>query len=131
MYFVTICTKSREEILSEINVVKHYCRGRVPSLTMVKNKLNTKLIIKNTPIGNCVEDSIKYINQIQNVKIEQYIIMPDHIHMIVEMDNIGMKNISNPKGRDGTLPLHAIIGRFKSYTTKQYNILNNSHHKKL
>ena len=44
--------------------------------------------------------------------------MPDHIHFII--------SINNDKGRGGTLPLQGIIRKFKSYTTKKYNILNNT-----
>lgn len=44
--------------------------------------------------------------------------MPNHIHCIIQLE----KN----QGRGGTLPLQAIIGRFKSFTTKQYNLLNNT-----
>ena len=43
------------------------------------------------------------------------------MHMIVQLNDI---EISAKKGRNGTLPLHWVIGRLKSYTTKQFNDLN-------
>ena len=110
MYYVTICTYNRQEILSKID--SNYCRGRVPPLP------TNQIEIKNTEIGEIIENTIKIINQKDNVKICNYIIMPNHIHCIIQLE----KN----QGRDGTLPLQAIIGRFKSFTTKQYNLLNNT-----
>ena len=96
-YFVTICTKDRKCILSDI-VGEGLC-------ALPQNKL--------TPIGIEVEESIKYINnKYNNVLIDKYIIMPNHIHLIVVL-NSGMGGRGNP-------PLQNIIGQFKSFTTRQY-----------
>ena len=72
----------------------------------------------------------KYIKQMNNfydnIEIDQYVIMPNHIHLIVDL---GMS-----ESRRGSLPLrefenqnnielHNVIGRMKSYTTRQYRIL--------
>lgn len=44
--------------------------------------------IELTPIGNEIVNSIKYINKnYENVFIEKYVIMPNHIHLIVILDN--------------------------------------------
>ena len=112
MYYITICTKNREKILSNIKIKQR--RGRVPPLP----NNNISIIQKHTSIGNIVETTIKNINQSKNIKINKYVIMPDHVHFIIKINNI--------EGRGGTLPLHDIIGRFKSFTTKQYNLLNQS-----
>ncbi len=97
-YFVTICTKNRKELLSEIIVGEGLC-------TLPQNKL--------TPTGEVVEKSIQYINNNYNgVKIDKYVIMPNHIHLIVTLDN---------SGGDRTPPLHKVIGQLKSYTTNKFN----------
>ncbi|MBR4949987.1 MAG: transposase [Clostridia bacterium] len=96
-YFITICTKNKKCILSQI-VGEGLCA--LPSIIL-------------TAIGEKVYDAIKYINENYNgVKVDKYIIMPNHIHLI----------ISNQTGGDGTPPLQVydIIGRLKSFTTKQY-----------
>ena len=96
-YFVTICTKERKQYLSKITV------GEGLS-ALPKNNL--------TSIGEEVEKSIKYINENYNkASIEKYVIMPNHIHLIV---------ILQQTGRDGTLPLQSIIGQLKSYTTRKF-----------
>lgn len=121
IFFITICTKNREEILAKIKIQR---RGRVPSLPTYDIKQNEINVIY-TSIGKLIENTIKYINKMENVKIKHFVIIPDHVHMIIEL------NMCMTEGRGGTLPLHAVIGRFKSYTTKQYNILNNVVGKKL
>lgn len=96
-YFVTICTKDRKCILSKI-VGEGLC-------ALPQNKL--------TPIGIEVEKSIKYINHnYNNVLTDKYIIMPNHIHLIVVLNS--------KLGGRGNPPLQNVIGQFKSFTTKQY-----------
>lgn len=96
MYFVTICTHNRKCILSHI-VGEGLC-------ALPHNEL--------TKIGKDVEISIQYINnQYYNVCIEKYVIMPNHIHLIVEL---------NLTGGHGNPPLQDVIAQFKSYTTKKY-----------
>ena len=96
-YFVTICTHDKECILSDIIVGEGLC-------ALPKNILK--------PIGKEVEKSIRYINEnFDGAKIDKYVIMPNHIHLIVILNN---------SGGHGNPPLQNIIGQLKSYTTKQF-----------
>lgn len=62
MYFITICVKDREEILGKI----------------IEDN------IKLTKEGNAVEQNINKIKQIyKNVIIDEYVVMPNHIHILV------------------------------------------------
>ena len=90
-YFVTICTQGRRKILSNI--------------------VGDDAHIVPTAYGRVVE---KYIRNVP--EIEKYVIMPDHIHMIVRLDNGSMwastptkpnKNVSN------------IVRSLKILTTKE------------
>ena len=65
IYFVTICTQNRQPILSHI--------------------VGDDAHIVPTPYGDVVE---KYIRNVP--EIEKYVIMPDHIHMIIRLDNGSM-----------------------------------------
>ena len=95
-YFVTVCTKGKSCVLSDI-VGEGLCALPV-------NKLTT--------IGNEVERCIEYIGEnYPGVKIDKYVIMPNHIHMIIVLDNAG---------GHGNPPLQNIIGQLKSYTTNKY-----------
>ena len=78
-YFITICTKENREILSKI--VGTTAPGR-PHVEL-------------TPIGMCVEETIRIANR-NNVKIDKYVIMPNHVQMIV--------NISGNRTTEGVRP---------------------------
>ena len=103
-YFITICTHNRKNILSDI---------------IVGEGLRALPQVRLTPIGELVNNAIIYIDENYNdVSVDKYVIMPNHIHVIIKIDI--------PSGGDGTPPLQLddIIGRFKSFTTKEYgNIL--------
>ena len=64
-YFVTICTKDRRKIRSQV--------------------VGDDAHIVPKPYGIVVEKYIRNIPQ-----IDKYIIMPDHIHMIIRLDNGSM-----------------------------------------
>ena len=95
-YFITICTKDKKRLLSNIVGEGFYA--------LPQNQL--------TPIGKEIEKSIQYINDnYVGVVIDKYVIMPNHIHLIVFLDNSG--GCGNP-------PLQNIIGQLKSYTTNKF-----------
>ena len=95
-YFVTICTHGKEKLLCNI-VGEGLCA--LPQ-------------IKLTDTGNMVEESIAYINSTYDtVKVDKYVIMPNHIHLLI--------TIEGTEGHGGP-PLQTIIGRLKSYTTHKY-----------
>ena len=96
-YFITICTHNRKCLLSEINVGEGLC-------ALPQNIL--------TPLGKEIENSIQYINDNYiGATIDKYVIMPNHIHLIVILDNTG---------GHGNPPLQNLIGQLKSYTTNKF-----------
>jgi len=102
-YFVTVCTKDRKPLLSRI-VVGDGLRA-VPQTEL-------------TLIGIEIKNSIKYINDnIDGICISKYVIMPNHVHMILEI---------NQAGGGGAPPLQNVVRRFKTYTAKAYVEISNS-----
>lgn len=96
-YFITICTHNKECILSNI-IGEGLCA--LPTINL-------------TPIGEEIKKSIKHINDYyDNIKIVKHIIMPNHIHLLIK--------INNQTGGLGDPPLQSIIGQLKSYTTHKY-----------
>ena len=65
MYFLTICTKDRAQILSRI-----------------QKDSNDQYVVVLSEIGKITEDIIQGIPG-----IEKYVIMPNHVHMIVHKTN--------------------------------------------
>ena len=113
MYFVTVCTHNRKCILSQIIV------------------WDGILDVPYTMLLNCGKIVDKYINQLNNfyfnIKIEKYVIMPNHIHLLIYVDN--------PDGMSRTpSPTNAYIPQFistlKRFCNKEigYNIFQRSFH---
>ena len=65
-YFITICTRNRMRILSEIKPGE----GDIPSVHLL-------------PIGEVVKKYLLSCESIPGVKIDEYVIMPDHVHAIL------------------------------------------------
>ena len=68
-YFVTMCVKDGREIFGKI--VGTTALGR-PHIEL-------------TPLGICVDETIQIASK-TNVKIDKYVIMPNHIHMIININ---------------------------------------------
>ena len=83
LYFVTICIKNRREILGHI-------------------KYND---IKLTKEGYIARKNIKKI--FEGITIDEYVIMPNHIHMLISLD--GQNEVT----------LSRIIKQYKGVVTKQ------------
>ena len=82
-YFVTICVKNREKILSKIEC----------------NFENRNVNVNLTDIGKNIEENLLKSQNIPGVIIDKYVIMPDHIHAIIVL-----KNTSADTGRQGADP---------------------------
>ena len=96
-YFITICTHNRQNLFGEI-VGATLC-GR-----------------PNNPDKMIEKWLLEMENKFDDVKICEYIIMPNHLHFIISKtgDHIGS-------------PLRDIVGWFKTMTTNEYiaNVKNN------
>ena len=87
LYFITICTKNREQLLGEITEANQ---------------------IKLTKVGTIVEKSIRNLERIySNITIDEYVVMPNHIHIII---------IINEKN---DLTISRIINQYKGGITKK------------
>ena len=95
-YYVTICTKNRINYLGKI--------------------LNGEMFLNQ--YGEIVQNQWKWLqNQYKYVYLDEYIIMPNHLHGIIYISHEG-------KGRDPSLhrdkikPLPELIGAFKTTSSK-------------
>lgn len=97
-YFVTICTHNREKILSNV------CRGGV--------------LLR--PLGKIIQTEICELSKRYGVEIAPYVIMPDHIHMLIRICNAQERAEQSPAPTIGDM-----ICAFKSLTTKTANKKDN------
>lgn len=92
-YFVTICIKDREPILSKISVGAN--------------------CVRLTDFGKVVDDEIKKMNTVYGcVFVDNYVIMPNHIHLLIRIENDGRRPQVAPT-------VSRIIKQFKGSVTKQ------------
>ena len=84
VYFITICSKNREKIFSEIKTEK-----RSDGIDTVNVEL--------TEVGKTAEKYILSSERVDGVKIDDYAIMPNHIHIIVALECSGSKNCGSGK----------------------------------
>ena len=118
-YFVTICTKNRENILWEttaelqpnndmiIDHIQPNAVGAVIGRPHYNHRLNE--------LGLIVEKYIKQIPQhYKHVNVDNYVVMPNHVHLLLSINEIG------DDGRPMTAPtLSWIINQFKGACSKQ------------
>ena len=97
-YFITICTHNRKNILCDIVGDGVY---DIPKTTLFH-------------CGEIVEKYIQKMNyQYDNVCVDKYVIMPNHVHAIVVIES----------GKD-TPSLNTVIGSYKSAVSKQCHEIN-------
>ena len=103
-YYVTICTQNRE-----------YIFGDISNNEMALNKY-----------GDVAKNSwLDLPNHHENIGLDQFIIMPNHIHGILIINNLvgyGPARTVNSK----TNNLSIIVGSYKSTVTKQINRINDN-----
>ena len=96
-YFVTICVKDRKQLLSKIIVGQ----GLAPA----ENHL--------TDFGTIAKEQIENLeNRYQGIKIDKYVIMPNHIHILIS-------NYDVTAGASPCPTISDIICAFKSITTRK------------
>ena len=103
-YFITICTQDRKQILSTIAKNNEQINvGEGSSLPLL------------TDYGKILKHNIELINEkYENVMPTQYVIMPNHVHMIL--------TIMYENGRENPSPtVSTVVGWLKYQTTKEIN----------
>ena len=94
VYFITICTDNRKCILSEI--------VGADTIRPCINRL--------TEYGEIVKNSIENISKkYKNCLVDYYVIMPNHIHLLISINNHSGRMISAP----------TVIGQLKRYVSKE------------
>ena len=126
-YFVTICTRDRMRLLSEIvktdltetcQVNNHAVgEGLAPPLPsaigreIAEETVSTEYLVKLEPCGKVVQAQLQAIEtRFPSVRVQDFVIMPDHIHAVIVLC-----------GRGGASPsptLDDVICAFKSLTSR-------------
>lgn len=95
-YFLTLCTSDRKPILSMIESAGEYA---APNVVL-------------TDIGKIVDNNIKKIgNFYAELRVDSYVIMPNHVHLILIVDASHI--------HEQTSPQNTVVARFLS-TLKRF-----------
>jgi len=96
-FFVTVCTDGRKDVLSEI------CRGDPCG----------RPIIKLSELGKIAEKVLLNLENKYDVILDEYVIMPDHIHFLIF--------IKNGRATARVAPtLGNIVGAYKSLVVNEW-----------
>lgn len=108
-YFITICTKDREELFGEV--------------------INGGMILNQ--LGKIVEKQLLWLaNQYIYIELDSFVVMPNHVHAIIMICDISTVGT----GRDLSLPpdtkiksLSELIGAFKTTSSKVIHLNGHEH----
>ncbi|MBQ4353476.1 MAG: hypothetical protein IJC71_01140 [Clostridia bacterium] len=136
-YFVTVCTRDRmqilseivqvnhtdtseTQILSEIVTVNHADAGKTQKFAVGEGLAPPEFWVKLKPCGEIAQEQLRSIEvRFPNISIEDYIIMPDHIHVLICLHE-------SAGGASPSPTLDDVICVFKSLTSRickqQYGI---------
>lgn len=107
-YFITICTDQRKCLLSSV----------------VGAIIDRPAYAQLTDAGEKVENAINGIPEhYPNVRIEKYVIMPNHIHLLLMIDTLHGRSLIAPT-------VSTVIRHMKGFATRQIgrNIFQKSFH---
>ena len=107
-YFITICTQNRKCLFSNIVGAIH---------ESPENKL--------TQYGEFAEEIIKMLPDRFDVSIPKYVIMPNHIHLIIEIYNDEKRAIRESPLQHHRSAIDKIVGFLKMNVSKKIHNTNN------
>ena len=103
-YFITICTENRESILS-----------RVVGGDVLDAPQNVELLTH----GIVADKYVKQMNEFyENIIVDQYVIMPNHIHLILFVREDGASRTSPPTKQHSAVS--QFVSTFKRFCNKEY-----------
>ena len=110
IYFITFCTHKRKKVLS--NLV-----GAIHESPTIKLSL----------IGQKCEEVIKQVDKIFNVTIDNYVIMPNHVHLLIQIkdyDNVRAIHESPLQQNNRRSTISKIVGYVKMQISKSFHQIN-------
>ena len=115
-YFLTICTENRRNILSQITGVETPDDHNNVGGDVLGAPRGSKLL----PFGKIADKYVHQLNQFyDHIEVDQYVIMPNHIHIILFVLENGLPGTSTPTEKPtATVPL--FVSTFKRFCNKEY-----------
>ena len=118
MYFLTICTKNKEKLFGE----------------GIENAEDQSSVMRLSDIGSIINEQIKSINRAANIELVNYVVMPNHVHILVFVEgaahtSVNPENAIIPKTVSGFKRLcHKRIGYDVFQRNYHDHIVRDQHH---
>ena len=107
MYFITICTKDKKNILW----------AKESSDVVGEDSILPSKSVKLSQYGQIVDETINSIpTYYPHVTLLQYVIMPNHVHLILYIPNDGGRILSSPT--TNRTSIITVIGQMKRQVSK-------------
>jgi REP element-mobilizing transposase RayT len=111
-YFVTICVRDRMQILSEIVRTDLTSANKTIGIAVGEGLAPPEITVKLKPCGEIVKEQLQLIEtRFLGVTVEDYVIMPDHIHAVIFLHG-------KAGGASPSPTLDDVICAFKSLTSR-------------
>ena len=111
-YFVTICTRDRMNILSEIVKTDFTDTDKTTNSAVGEGLAPPEFTVELKPCGEIAKEQLRLIEErFPSVTVEDYVIMPDHIHAIIFLHE-------NAGGASPSPTLNDVVCAFKSLTSR-------------
>ena len=111
-YFVTICVRDRMQILSEIIRDDITATDKTSEIAVGEGLAPPEITVKLKPCGEIVKEQLQLIEtRFLNVTVEDYVIMPDHIHAVIFLHG-------KAGGASPSPTLDDVICALKSFTSR-------------
>ncbi len=105
-YFITLCTKNRVNILSNITVGTGVLD--CPQICLTK-------------YGKIADKYIRQMNEFYNsISVETYVIMPNHIHLLINIEDGQSGRPVPTSNKDANSSISKFVGTFKRFSNKEY-----------
>ena len=101
-YFITMCTHNKNKLLSKVVIDE-----------------TGKSFVILTPAGNIVDEIINKLPERLSVKIHKYIIMPNHIHFIIIIENSEQLKLNRQNTEHHRKAIDEVIGYIKMNASKR------------
>ena len=111
-YFVTICIRDRMHILSEIVKTDLTAIDEAFNCAVGEGLAPPETIVELKPCGEVVKEQLQLIeSRFSSVTVEDYVIMPDHIHAVIFLHE-------KAGGASPSPTLDDVVCAFKSLTSR-------------
>ena len=111
-YFVTICICDRMKILSEIVKTNLSATDSITASAVGEGLAPPEITVRLKPCGEIAKEQLQLIeNRFPSVTVEDFIIMPDHIHAIIFLHK-------KAGGASPSPTLDDVICAYKSLTSR-------------